>query len=216
MMHETFADTTLGNLNPMRYHGYYFDIEIGISVYFLMEGKLNMWKKIIIMLLIINMLLLSSCSIGGLITKMSNVDNDEKDADARFVQVLKVINNKDKVALKAMFSKQALDKAGDIDGGMDYVFNLFQGKVVSWNNGGGPIVYGSINYGHITKEVNSFYTVDTDKQKYLFFLFEYTVDTDHHDNVGLYTLRVVKAEDEETQFSNMEDMKIAGIYKPKE
>ena len=43
----------------------------------------------------------------------------------------------------------------------------------------------------------SFYTVNTDKQKYLFFL-ENTVDTDRHDNVGLYTLRVVKAEYEKT------------------
>lgn len=172
-------------------------------------------KKILILLFLINILLLSSCSLGGGRTEMLNRDGDDKKADVRLEQILGVIKNKDKDALKAMFSKQALDEADDIDGRMDYLLNFFQGEVVSWKQNGGPIVDEANNSGNKTKESKSFFNVDTDKQKYLFFLLDCTVDKDHPDNVGLYSLRVIKTEDKETQFGYWQDMKIAGIYKPK-
>ncbi len=170
--------------------------------------------KVIIILLIISLLLLSSCS-GG--PKMQTIikDNDDKKADVRFEQVIESIKNKDKEALKEMFSKQSLDESEDIDDKVDYLFEFFQGEVLSWKRKG-PIVDEKNHYGHKVKESKSFYTVKTDEQEYLFFLLEYTEDTDNPDNVGLYTLRVIKAEDEETQFGYWQDMKIAGIYKPEE
>jgi outer membrane scaffolding protein for murein synthesis (MipA/OmpV family) len=62
----------------------------------------------------------------------------------------------------------------------------------------------------------SWYTVVTDKEKYMFFVIDYTKDTINLDNTGLYTLRVIKAVDKETQFTYWQDMGISGIYKPKE
>lgn len=50
----------------------------------------------------------------------------------------------------------------------------------------------------------------------MFFVVEYSTDTFSPDNVGLYTLRVIKAADEETQVTTWKDMEMAGIYKPKE
>ena len=41
------------------------------------------------------------------------------------------------------------------------------------------------------------------------------MDTDYPNNVGLYTLRVIKAEDKDTQFGYWQDMKLPGIYIPK-
>ncbi|WP_308897942.1 DUF5104 domain-containing protein [Candidatus Desulfosporosinus nitrosoreducens] len=146
---------------------------------------------------------------------MLNKESDDKKADARLEQVIVAIQNQDKNALTAMFSKQALAEAKDFDGSMNYLFELFQGKVQSKKNDG-LIVDESDNYGHSKKEVKSFYIVETDKQKYLFFLLEYTTNTDQSDNVGLYSLRVIKAEDENTQYSSWQKMKIAGIYKPKQ
>jgi len=116
--------------------------------------------------------------------------------------------------LKAMFSKLALEKAKDIDGRMEYLFNFFQGKVMAWEQDGGPIVDETDEDGHITKEFKSFFSVNTDKQKYLFFILDYTENTINPDNVGLYALRVIKAENEETQFVSWQKMKIAGIYRP--
>ena len=114
-----------------------------------------------------------------------------------------------------MFFKQALDEADDFDDSMDYLFEFLQGEDTSWERNGGPTVYETNDYGDKTKKINSMYYVNTDKQKYIFYLIEWTVDTDHPDNIGLYTLRVIKAEDRETQFCSYQDMK-AGIYKPEE
>ncbi|MDQ7096304.1 DUF5104 domain-containing protein [Desulfosporosinus sp. PR] len=172
-------------------------------------------KKIIFLVLLLNIFLLTSCSPGGSRTGMLNKESDDKKADARLEQVIVAIQNQDKNALTAMFSKQALAEAKDFDGSMNYLFELFQGKVQSKKNDG-LIVDESDNYGHSKKEVKSFYIVETDKQKYLFFLLEYTTNTDQSDNVGLYSLRVIKAEDENTQYSSWQKMKIAGIYKPKQ
>jgi len=48
--------------------------------------------------------------------------------------------------------------------------------------------------------------------KNILFLLEYTVDTKNPDNIGLYTLRIINAEDEETQWGSWQKMKIPGIY----
>ena len=147
---------------------------------------------------------------------MIHIENDGKVADAQLVKILDAIKSKDKNGLKAMFSKQALNKSDDIDGEIEYLFSFFQGKVTSWvNNAGGPTVSALYEYGHISKELISFYNVKTEGKEYIFFILQYSVDTDHPENVGLYTLRVIKAEDENTQLGCVEDMKIAGIYKPK-
>jgi hypothetical protein len=57
--------------------------------------------------------------------------------------------------------------------------------------------------------------VTTDKDKYVFFIIDYIKNTIYPDNTGLYTLRVIKEEDKETQLGYWQDMEIAGIYIPK-
>lgn len=168
-----------------------------------------MFSSIIIAVILI----MSSCSTGGSRTKMLNNDSDDKLAGARLEQVIEAIKDKNKEALKAMFSGKALEEAIDIEGGADYLIDFFQGEVKSTESDG-LIVDESTNDGNNTKEVKSFYIVETDKQKYLFFLLEYSEDTGNPDNVGLYALRVIKAKDEDTQFGSWQDMAIAGIYKP--
>lgn len=45
---------------------------------------------------------------------------------------------------------------------------------------------------------------------------EYKEDTGHPENVGLYMLQVIKAEDQDTQFDGGQDILYAGIYRPEE
>jgi len=197
------------------------------------EGRrLVMCKKIIVLLLLINVLFLSSCSFGDIIRKdannshndkseggdrmeMLNKDADDKKADERLKQIIDAINSEDKESLKSMFSKQALDEVEDLDQNMDYLFDIFYGQVKSMESDG-ILVSESNDYGNDIKEVKSFYSVETDKQKYLFFILECTVNTEQPDSIGIYSLRVIKAEDEETQYDSWQKMKIAGIYKPEE
>jgi hypothetical protein len=148
---------------------------------------------------------------------MLNKNNDEGKADARLEQIIEAIKSKDKASLKTIFSKQALNEAEDLDGRMDYLFNFVQGNIESWKT----IVHGatteSIDHGSRIKKSSSWYYVNTDKQKYLVFFWEYIIDTDHPENVGMYMLQVIKAEDKETQFDGGGSKTgCAGIYKPKE
>jgi len=156
-----------------------------------------MRKLIIIALSILSILLLSSCTIGGSRTGMLNLDNDDRIANARLKQVLEAIKNKDSETLKSLFSKQALSDADDFDKSMEDLFDFFQGEVDSWEKPSGPTVFESNEHGRKTKQINSYYDVSTDKQKYFFLMRDYPVDTEHPDNVGLYLLLIVKSEDEE-------------------
>lgn len=183
-----------------------------------------MQRFIISLILILSTLFLSSCSIGGLRTEMLKNDNSDKKADERLEQVIETIKNKDKNAMKSMFSKRALSETVDFDSRLDKLLNIFQRKIDSWEKSDGATVLESTESGHNKKEVKSYYYVNTNNQKYFFLLQDYPVDTDNQDNVGLYMLLVVKAEDEEKIYD--ENQKIlydgnkklshAGIYIPLE
>ncbi len=181
-----------------------------------------MRKFIISAILILSMLFLSSCSLGYSRTEMLNRDNDEEKADARLEQVIEAIKNKDNENLKSLFSKKALSEADDFDGSTNDLLDFFQGEVESWKKSSGPGVSESNDHGHVTKEVDSYYYVNTDKQKYFFLLQDYPVDTDHPDNVGLYLFLVVRAEDREKiydgdqkiLYDGNKDIPRVGIYLP--
>jgi hypothetical protein len=137
---------------------------------------------------------------------------DDKVLAKRFEQILVAIENRDTDSLKAMFSKKALEESKQIDEAINYLFSSFHGKVLSLEQKG---VSSSENResGKKIKEISCLFYVDTTAdQKYIAFVLECTENTAHPENVGLYTLRIIKAEDKETQFGYRQDMKIPGIY----
>lgn len=143
------------------------------------------------------------------------LNDDAQKAEARLEQVIEAIKSQDKEALKAMFSKQALDEAQDLNERMDYLFSFIEGDIQTWEDKGG-IDDGVNNYGHTVMKSKYWYIVSTDKEDYLFFLFEYTKNTDHPENEGLYMVQVIKAEDMDAQFDVGTKTLCAGIYKPEE
>lgn len=165
------------------------------------------------LLLLISILLLSSCSLGG--GKMMIYDDSDKKTDARMEQLLETIKNQDKVAFEAVFSKQALNEVNGFDDSMEYLFEFFQGNVDTWKRDRFTSETLS-EYGKKSVMLVSWYTVETDKDKYMFFIIDYSEDTINPDKEGLYTLRVIKAEDEDTQFASWQKMTIPGIYMPEE
>ena len=167
-------------------------------------------KKIACLIIIFSVFFLSSCSLGGSRTNMLDKMDDDKAADARLELVLEAIKNEDKDALESMFSQTALEETDDFDGSMEYLFSFFQGDVVSWERHG-LSVGETIDHGESTKRIYVYYNVNTNQQKYLMFFVQWTVDTEHPENVGIYALRVVKAEDEENLFCYYQDME-AGIF----
>ena len=168
-----------------------------------------MKKRIAVLHMVVALFFLTAC-VGG----SRLYSDDDTKAEARLEQVIEAIENQDKDTLEAMFSEQALNEAEDLDGRMDYLFGFIQGNIESYEALVSGATSESNNYGHKIKKSKSWYKVKTDKEEYLFFLLEYTENTDHPENVGLYMLQVIKAEDRETQFDGGQDILCAGIYHP--
>lgn len=172
-------------------------------------------KGVVLLLVLVSVLLFSSCSLEEVRREMLNRSSEDKKADTRMEQIISAIKEKDKDALKLLFSPKALDEANDIDSEVDYLFDFLKGDIDSWER----FTWGSdesMGGGKKSEKLRSWYTVNTDKEKYIFLIIDFIVDTINPDNAGLYTLRVIKAEDKDTQFPSWQEIEIAGIYKPEE
>ena len=156
-----------------------------------------MKKLIISLILILSSLFVGSCSLGGLKTDLFNNNSEEETAKARKEAIFEALKNKDKDALKAIFSQKAISDAEDLDAKLDNLFIFIQGELVSWEEITGLGVDESNDHGHVTKKVRTYFYINTDEQKYYIYLEDFPVDTDHPENVGLYLLLIVKAEDED-------------------
>lgn len=156
-------------------------------------------------------LLLSSCSLGESNLWNRFNDTDEKTANSRMDKVLEAIKNKDKDALKAMFSKKSITQAEEFDQSITNLFDYFQGDFVSYNNWGGPMSEGGINEdgsGRNWKRIDSTYDVKTSKNEYRFAIQEYIQDTADKNNVGVWSLYIIKMEDDiDPQFAYWGDGK---------
>ena len=102
---------------------------------------------------------------------------------------------------------------GYLDDHIDYLFDFFKGNVISYDD---PTVgsTGRRNDGKKQIEVVAWFDVTTDEEDYVFFLHLFSMDTFDADNVGLYALRVVKAEEREREMTAWQDMAIPGVYRP--
>ena len=170
-----------------------------------------MYKKCFILIVLLIPMVICSCSLGEHMTMLT--DDNIKKADARMEQIFEAIASEDKEALQSLFSKQALEEAGDIGEQIDCLFKLYQGEKESCKYNGVSSGF-TIDHGKKSIQLNSWYTVKTDKEKYRFFVVDYPEDTINPDNAGLYALQVTKVEDEETQIAYGQEMIIAGIYLP--
>ncbi len=94
---------------------------------------------------------------------------DDEISDAMFASILEAIKNKDSEAIKGLFSKQALAEDKNIDASIEYLFNLFDGEVVSWERDTLSSDE-SFRNGKSYNLIHSWYTVNTKDHIYLFLL----------------------------------------------
>ena len=90
------------------------------------------------MLLILTSLLFSVGTMGcipipNIRESMLNASNEEEIADERMKRIITALENKDRKALKAMFSEKAKEDAIDLDDGIEYIINFYQGKMISFD-----------------------------------------------------------------------------------
>ena len=121
--------------------------------------------------------------------------SDKEVSNAQFEELLEAIKNRDREAVKMVFSKKAQEEADDFESGIDSLFDFFQGEVESWEKDVGSFTEDSIHYGERIKNVSSYYNITTDEGKYFFYIKSYHIDTYNFDNVGIYMLIAMKEED---------------------
>lgn len=139
-------------------------------------------------------------------------DKDNALADTRMKQIVNAINMQDEKALKEVFSAKALDESSNIDSEIDHLLSFIHGEVISWNRDGSPIVFDRFEASGKTKQLVTWYTLETTEQCYLLLLIDYPVDSIVLKNTGLYSLRILKAEDEHKLIGTWEDWTIPGVY----
>ncbi len=159
-----------------------------------------------IAIIIAGVLFMSSCtSFQDRISRLL-MTSDERKSIRRLEQVLGAIEDKDIEALRSLFSQKGLEETENFEENIDALFELFQGKVLTKEKPSGPTVFEGQEAGYSNRwqQISSFYYVQTDQEKYFFLMEDYPIDERDPDNVGLYLLLVVKAENHDKIFDETE------------
>ena len=175
-------------------------------------------------LLFVGVLLFGSCSLlNGKLAGTEGEDMsrnntfrlsaDDEISDAMFTSILEAIKTKDSEAIKGLFSKQALAEDKNIDASIEYLFNLFDGEVVSWERDTLSSDE-SFRNGKSYNLIHSWYTVNTKDHIYLFLLLNYERNTINPDLQGLYTLHGIDSQYAKTQWGNWVELEFPGVYMP--
>ena len=160
-------------------------------------------KRVNILLLVVIMVFFASCKQG---LRSIMFDDGGVKADNRMEQLLSTIVDKDREALKSLFSKKVLEEFDDIDSGIDMLFEYLHGNIDSWERDG-------LSGGNTRREgkittMNRFnIIINTDKDVYEIFVMDYYTDTINPDNEGIYMLKVYKS-----SYSGEHNQSRAGIH----
>ncbi len=172
--------------------------------------KLSCFKKAVCLILIVVFVFtLCSCNISG---QSFFTDKDNDLADARMEQVYNAIENQDIDALVALFSEKAIMQTNNIYSVAESLFSFIQGEPVSWSRDESPIVFDwSEEYGN-RKQLITWFTLLTEEQSYSVFLVDYPVDSIEPQKEGLYSLRIIKIDNEDYLEETWEEWVTPGIY----
>ena len=138
-------------------------------------------------------------------------DSDKETSDKIITDIVKVIEDRNTEKLIEMFSVKA-KKSQNIEEQVKIFFEKFNDNNLTLEDNAGPIVYDNTESGNKSKKIINWYEVQGQSGKYTVFFISWTEDTADNDNIGLYTLRIIKEIDLEEQFIEHDKMEIAGIY----
>ena len=176
-----------------------------------LERRMMLVKnRIMVLLLIVGMLPLSGCIMGGPMGGRPLFSDTGQKADARLEKIVSAIKNKDEEELKSLFSNKALDEDNDIGNEIGYLFGLLQGDIVSWERDSLSSDE-SIQHGKRSLMIRFSFDIKTDKDLYRFFVIDFNVDTIEPDNQGIYMLELIEFTDTK-DLNSWQDRMRAGIY----
>ncbi len=145
-------------------------------------------------------LLLCSCSSGG----QSMFTSDRELANSKMEKVLEALGNRDRDALVSLFSDKAIAEAEDFEQSVTELLEFYQGEFVSYHGRHGASTREGNNAdgtGRRYKYLNSSYDIETSEGIYRFAIRDYILDTADPDNVGIWSLYIIKMEDSDPNFA---------------
>ena len=170
------------------------------------KGMLKMKKAISLLMLCA----VSACCCGC--NWNPSNDRSKKTSDNIMNSIIESIEEKDIEKMLGMFSVKAKNEAQNIEEQTKKLFEKFNDNNLKFEENAGPIVYDNTEGGNKSKKIINWYNVQGQNGKYTIFFVYQAEDTADNDNIGLYTLRIIHEKDFEEQFTEHDEMEIAGIY----
>ena len=164
-------------------------------------------KRIIILL--VTVLMLNGC--GMVDVKVPWYDDSAEVESRTMGKITEAIVDKDKEALMSIFSEKAKSEV-DLDSSIEDFLNVFEEKELVCEESTGPIVYESLEDGEKTEIIDACCEVKGERNNYIFCFRQYVTDTGHPQNQGVYSLRIIREQDEEQQLRDPDEMALPGIY----
>ena len=177
---------------------------------------MNIKKLTLILTVIISSFNLVSC--GSTKDKMINsrlneLNESSKIRDKRSKEVFEVLKNKDKEALKNLFSVSVLKLSKNIDENIEYIMNFFEGEITSIDGGPGYSTSSKSNGVSVSEDTYK-YTISTTEGNYFLFFIYISTDTFNKENEGLYMMQLIKGEDKEMEYDGGNAIRCPGVYCP--
>ncbi len=159
-------------------------------------------KIIAISTCLLFILLFSACSIGSVfktIFRIFGKAEGDHGADAEeyavMIKVLDAIQSRDENALRKLFSPKTVVKVDGFDQSMRDLFDYYQGEYISIEYKGSSGSE-SLDYGEKQRYIGFSYDVKTNKNEFRFSIDCCTADSADGDNVGIFSLYIIKMEDD--------------------
>jgi len=170
----------------------------------------NFMKKTICVIgVFILMMGLSGCFFPGSRTEELNRDYVSDTEAMKKVEdtVIQALETKDEELLKSIFSEKALTKAGDMDKGIEYIFDLYKGDFVETTEENHSTDE-HIEKDKSTKDIGAQCKITTTEGEYILSWVEWTIQEEDSSAVGVYNLQL----QEENDMRGFR--RIAGIHYP--
>ena len=153
-------------------------------------------KKIWAAVMVAAVLLLTACSAGTVHAGRGSFSEDDALANGIFEKLVDAMEKRDGDAVRALFSKNALKDAENMEKAIQALFDYFQGEMIPDQDWGRGAASNEMNYGDYQRSFDTSYEFETTQDKYRAAMKIITVDDADGDNVGVLSLYIIRAADD--------------------
>ena len=149
-------------------------------------------------LILICVVFLNSC--GTLMSLVfGNMKTDDEVAQEKLGEVLGAIEKQDKDSLKALFAKKTQNTGSNFDSQIEQLFEYYQGNFSTYSKITSPMVGRGHDYNDEYKYYEFSCDIETTTQTYRIAMKFYTEDTATPDNIGIISLYIINAKEENSE-----------------